>query len=53
MNTYSSSSASLSDSCLVQIMSCLVEVLGGFFRALFVFLEVGDGDVGLLSCVKG
>ena len=53
VSTYSSSSARLSDSCLVQIMSCLVEVLGSFFRAFFVLLKVGDGDVGLLSGVEG
>ena len=52
VNTYSGSSASLSDPRLIQIMRGLVEVLGGFFRALFVLLEVGDGDVGFLSCIE-
>ena len=51
--TYCSSSTGLSDSCLVQILFCFVEMLGGFLRALFVFLKVGDGDIGLLSCVEG
>ena len=36
--TYCSSSASLRDSCLVQITFRLVKVLGGLFRALFVSL---------------
>ena len=51
--TYSSSSASLSDPCLVQIVRCPIEVFGGFFCALFVLLEVGDGNIGLLSCIEG
>lgn len=45
MDTYCGSTTRLGDSGLVQIAPCLVNVLGGFFRALFVLLEVGDGDV--------
>ena len=52
-DTYCGSSTRLGNTGLIQIMRCLVEVLGRLIRTLFVLLEVGDGDVGLLSCVDG
>ena len=45
VQTYRCSSTRLGDSSLVQVMRCLVEVLRGLFRALFVLEKVGDGDV--------
>lgn len=45
MCTYCCSPTSLGDSSLVQIISCLVNVLGGFFCALFILQKIGDGDV--------
>jgi len=53
INTYCSSSASLSDSSLVQFMSRFVKVFRSFFAFLFVLLEIGDGDIGFLGCVQG
>lgn len=52
-DTYRGCPAGLGDSRLVQFVRRLVEVLGGFFGALFVLLEVGDCDVGLLRRVEG
>lgn len=45
MDTYCGSPAGLGDSSLVQFIRCLVNMFCGLFGALFVLLQVGDGDV--------
>lgn len=51
--TRRSGSTNLSNSRLVQIVCCFFKMLGGLLCRLFVLLQVGDGDVGFLSCVEG
>ena len=36
----------------MQVMRCFVKMLRGLFAALFVFLEIRDGDVGFLGRVE-